>query len=789
MVPSISNRRIYYFGDFELQVAARVLIREGKRVPVGSKAFEVLTCLVVHAGQVVTKEQLLKTVWPDSYVEEGNLSQHVFALRKALADRAGLIVTIPGRGYQFTGHVRESDLAPPAPIHPEVSEEIVIQTMRERSHVVIEETRPAPAPAPALPSPVPQPPRSNRAWLFGLIAAAALTLAMWAASTRFHRPESNRTHGMLVADFQNTTGDETFDRTLKRALEIDLGQSPSISVMSATEAVSVMQLMGQKSDAALTGEVAREVCVRGNRQVLLAGTIAPVGRAYLLTLEATDCNSGRKIASAKAQASSKEGVLAALDSIADRVRLKLGESAKSLETYQVPIAEGTTPSLDALKAYSMGQYLAVQGKDETDYLGFYQRAIELDPKFAMAYGALANTYYNLNEFDLASANFKKAFDLSGRVSAHEKLILEAHYYDAGLNDVVQAIKVYQLWSATYPSEWAPPVDICNAYAQIGQSLAGLPACEQGLKMQPDRAICYSVLARALKNTNRFAEAKAVGAQAIARGKDSSGLHASLFEVALIEHDADAIARETQWAHDRADSWYAWNFPYLQAEAAARAGQYRLATELFRRSFEAAQHQNLPESAQDILEDQARIELQLGRPALARATLSHLSGTGRDHPDLALERAQLGDIPFAQRFLAAHAGDPATMTAYSWLPLIRATLAIERGKPLDAISALEPAAPFELASYEVPSLRAAAFLKAGRPAQAVMEYRKILANPGIDATSPLYPLAHLGLARALLATADRAAARTEYAAFLAAWKDADPDMPLLKAARAEQAKLQ
>jgi DNA-binding winged helix-turn-helix (wHTH) protein/tetratricopeptide (TPR) repeat protein len=776
MNPFLPKSRTFVFGEFELQLGARQLMRDGRRVQVGSKAFEVLTCLVTHAGEVVTKEELLKAVWPTSFVEESNLSQHVFALRKALGDRADLIATVPGRGYQFTGTVREPALEQT----PDETHEVVIQTIRERAQVVFEETSPAPGA-------VSRPSRGR--WVYGVAAAAAVAASGWWGWTRMH-PAAEGVRSVMVADFANQTGDETFDRTLKRALEIDLGQSPSMTVMSAGEAVSALGLMGKKSDTPLTGEVAREACVRGNRQILLSGAIASVGKAYLLTLEATECASGRKLAAAKEEASTKEGVLGALDAVADKVRSKMGESAKSLESYQVPISEATTTSLEALKAYSMGQYLAAQGKDETDFIGYYQRAVELDPKFAMAYGAMANTYYNLNEFDLASANYKKAFELSDRVSAKERLILEAHYYGEGTNDVVQAVKVYQMWSATYPGEWAPVVNICNGYSQIGQALTAIPACEQGLKMAPERAIAYSVLTRALKDASRLAEAKEVGAQAVAHGKDSTGVHASLFEIALTERDDAAIVRETAWAADHSDAWYSWTFPFMQGGAAARDGRYRAASELFRRAYEAAVRENLPESAQDILQAQAQIELELGMARAAKATLARLPQPGRDDADLAMLKLELGDTAGAERFLAAHANDPraGTMMAFVKLPLLRAKLALGRGQAREAVAALEPATPFELASYDVPALRAEAYLKGGQAGEAALEYKKILMNPGVDGTSPVYPLAHLGLARAYAAAGDAAASQAEYESFLAGWKDADPEMPLLKAARAEMGRI-
>ncbi|MGA7343364.1 MAG: tetratricopeptide repeat protein, partial [Terracidiphilus sp.] len=627
-------------------------------------------------------------------------------------------------------------------------------------------------------------------WARYAVAAAVLPAAAagFFAWQRWRSPPALRT--ILVADFTNSTGDPTFDRTLKRALEIDLEQSPYIDVMSDREAMSTLDLMGRSESSAITPDIAREICERSNRQVLLAGNILPMGREYLLTVEATDCASGRQLTAAKAEAGAKEKVLDALDQVADRVRRGLGEPSKSMEDYQVPIMQATTASLDALRSYSIGQSMDAQGKNETETLPFYQRAVELDPQFAMAYGAMANEYYNLSEPNLASQYYKKAFDLSDRVSVKEKLVLEAHYYSEGEQDMEQGIDTYRQWTETYPGDWVPWVDLANDYTQIGQYGPAISAAQQALRLQPNRGINYSVLVRALKRANRFAEAKSLGLEAVSRGKDSAGLHASLYEMAVAAGDRNAIAAETQWAANNGGGSYGWYFVFLRAEAAAAAGKRRQAEDLFGAAWEAAEHENLDEAADDILTYQASVELRFWLPAPARAALSRIHNQSPDSPDLALVRADLGDLSTAERFLAAHNSDthPGTLLANVDLPRVRAKLAMVRGKPLDAVAALEPARPYEMASYNVPTERAEAWLKAGRPELAVPEYQKILSNQGIDPLSPLYPMAHLGMARAYSGLNKVNESRGEYQRFFAQWKDSDSDLPVLAAARAEYARL-
>lgn len=779
---------LYRFDEFELSRSRRTLLRNGQPVSLLPKTFEVLSCLVSHPGRVVSKEEILKAVWPESFVEENNLTQHISLLRKVLGDRASFVVTIPGRGYQFTAEViAETVAGEDEPAKAEAAAESgSVRGGAENAQT--EEAAAAPA----------ERARTERARVvrgiprWAWISAAVLLLAAaaggFSAWRRWETPPEMRR--VMVADFANATGDATFDHTLKRALEIDLEQTPYIDVMSDREAMNTLDLMGRSRDTALLSDVAREICERGNRQVLLTGNILSVGREYLLTVEAADCASGRQLTAAKAEAGTKEKVLTALDEVADRVRRGLGEPDKLIEGYQVPIIQATTASLDALRSYSSGQSMDAEGKSETETLPFYQHAVELDPQFAMAYGAMANEYYNLSEPKLAAQFYKKAFELSDRVSAKEKLILEAHYYSEGIEDIEQGINTYRQWTETYPSDWVPWVDLANDYTQIGQYTPAIAAGEQALKIQPDRAINYSVLTRALTRAGRFNDARQVGAEAVQRGRDSAGLHASLFELATMSGDAKAIAAETQWAANHNTGWYGWYFPFLRAEAAAAIGKRAQADDLFRSAWETAESENLQEAADDILVYEASVELSFGLPQQARAALSRLHDAQNDSVDLAVTRARLGDASAAERFVSAHNADvhAGTLVANVDLPRARASLAMEHGKPQDAVAALETAQPYEMAGYAVPEERADACLKASRAEMAVGEYQKILQNEGIDPLSPLYAMAHLGLARAYERENRIADSRTEYERFFAAWKDADSDVPVLKEARAEYARL-
>jgi DNA-binding winged helix-turn-helix (wHTH) protein/tetratricopeptide (TPR) repeat protein len=784
----LNAKELYRFDGFELDPIRRVLSREDEPILLTPKAFDVLAYLVLNPGRVVTKDELLKAIWPDSFVEEGNLAQYISSLRKAMGDKSSLIATISGRGYQFGAQVFT------AQVHSEQAQDELpdarqgsnfVQRVRKRTRAVFETSSPEHTP-PALPAGASS--HRNAAFRWGgvsLLAAVLIALAAILAWKHFASPPQTRK--VMVADFANTTGDPAFDRTLKRALEIDLEQSPYIDVMSEREAMSTLKLMGLDSSTAITPGIAKEICERSNRQVLLTGNIVPMGQEYLLTLEATDCASGKELGGAKAEAANKEKVLAALDSVVDHVRRELGESSQSLESFQVPIVDATTPSFEALESFSIGQNLDAQGASEIEALPFYQRAVELDPQFAMAYSAIATEYYNLTEYNVAAQYYRKAFELSNRISAKEKLIIQAHYYCEGQKDVLQGIQVYWMWANTYPHDWAPWVNLTNEYTQLGQYAPAIAAGERAVEEAPGRGIAYSVLARAYRRANRFAEAKSLAQRAEQRGIDSLGLHSTLMQIAFAENDQVALTREIQWGETHNGGWY---FLDSQAGGEAATGHIKKMEELLSNAYESAINQNLHETADEILLDQAQMEFEFGLPDASRATLSRLGSSDTTSPDLAILHAKLGDAAFAERYLEEQSskGNSGTHMAYVNLPLLRAALATEQGRPLDAVAALEPAKPYEMANYNVLTQRAEAYLKAGRPEMAIPEYQKVLANPGIDPLSPLYPLAHLGLARANAMKNNQAASRSEYEKFFDLWKNADADVPILKQARIEYSRL-
>ncbi len=770
--------QIFQFGEYCVDPLTRTLRRNDVPLALQRRAFDVLFYLVQNPGRIVPKDELLKNVWPDTFVDENNLAQSISSLRKALGqlpNEPNYIATLPGRGYQFIAPVQvvaqETRLAAAESTAPATAANgFLLQQRTMTTSIVTEEVQPRS--------------RARRRALAAALAVTGLLAAGYAWWRHVHMEPTTAT--VVLADFVNTTGDAAFDYTLRRALEVDLEQSPYMDVLSEKNGVSTLLLMGRRSDTRLTPDVAREICERTNRRVLIEGTISSVGPRYLLTLVATDCGTGKTLTSAKAEAADQGRVLTALDTVAARIRSRLGESAKSLASYQVPLKEATTPSLEALKAYSTGKYLQSQGRPRVESIAAFQRAVELDPNFAMAYRELGIENRNLSQYAFSRQYFQRAIDLSGHLSNYEQLLIRADYYAYGQNNLIEGIRAFQVMASAYPHDPGPVSAIMDASDILGQYDLSIATGERGLKLFPDSALILENLGESYMRVGRFEDCKAI-MQKIAemvKGPDT-GQPLGLFYIASAKHDEAEIARLSQWFDAHEDGATVWYFPSFRGEAAAATGKYRQSLPLFENAYRSALRANLPETADKVLIDEASAQLELGLPVEAAATLRRIHEPAESRPELVSLHAALGDTSMAESFLAAHsAPTPDTLMTYVYLPRVRAAVALARGKPLEAIAALDPARPYEMRDYTVPTLRGEAYLKLRLAGPAIAEYRKILDNPGIDPVSVLYPLAHLGMARAYAMQNDKAGSRLEYEALFAYWKDADAGLPILQQAHLE-----
>jgi len=644
------------------------------------------------------------------------------------------------------------------------------------------------APAPVAPS------SGRRRWY--MLAAAVIVVAAAIAGFFYMRRARALTEkdSILLTDFVNTTGDPVFDGTLKQALAVQLEQSPFLNVFPQERVRDTLRYMGRSSDERLTPDLARQVCQRESIKAVLNGSIATIGSQYVVGVDAINCQTGDTLAREQIEVDKKEQVLGAVGNAASKLRGKLGESLASIKKFDAPIEEATTSSLEALKAFSLGEAERDKGSEYTA-IPFYKHALELDPNFAVAYARLGQAYNNTGQSALAIENTRQAFERRERASEPEKLYISTHYYENVTGEWDKAIEAYQLWKRTYPRDSIPTNNLGVAYNfYLGKFDQGLAEALETVRLDPNSAFSYGVLGASYFGLNRFAEAKAVREKQVALKLDSVSDHRDLYVLAFLEGGTAAMEREAEWAKGKPDE-----FLMLEtvAEAAAFSGKLQKARETYRQAIESARRGKFEESEAGITARQAVTEALVGNETQVRAGALAALAMDQSRPTLffaGLAQSMAGDV----RQAAATADELSkrfpvdTFVNSIAVPTIRGQIEVNRGNPAKAIELLQAASPYEAgwAARALPNyVRGQAHLKAHQGKEAVAEFQKILDHRGICATSPACALSHLQLARARAMSGDGAGARTAYQDFLALWKDADPDIPILKEAKAEYAKLQ
>jgi eukaryotic-like serine/threonine-protein kinase len=603
---------------------------------------------------------------------------------------------------------------------------------------------------------------------------------------------------VVLADFDNKTGDAVFDDALKQALAVDLGQSPFLNILSDRRVGETMQLMGRKSGDKVTSEVAREICLRTGTKALLKGSISNLGTQYVIGLEAVNCNTGDVLAKEQGEAASKENVLRTLDQVATSMRSKLGESLASVQKFDVPI-EATTNSLEALKAFSMGVRVARE-KGPAEAISFYKRAIELDPNFATAYALRGLNYANLGQPTRAAQDLEKAYQLRDRVSEREKLRISANYYFIVTGELEKEAQTYQLWMQSYPNDSVPHGNLGANYSALGQYDQAMPELKKGIALAPDTVVGYQNISLVYLTLGQFDKAKAALDSAAALKLDAGSLHLTAYYLAFLQSDTAAMAQHVAWGAGKPGD----EDPLLAAQSDTEGyyGRLAAARDFARRAVDSAIRADSNETAALWQVNGALREAEFGNTAQARqAANAALSlSPGRDVKVLAaLALARAGDVPHARALadeLERTYPTNTTLKLY-WFPIVRAAIALGNQKPGDAVVALEAVAPYEFGepppfqygTVYAAYIRGEAYLAKHDGAAAAREFQKFLDHRGLVVNYPLASLAHLGLARAYTLSGDTAKAKATYQDFLTLWKDADPDIPILKDAKAEYAKLQ
>ncbi len=644
-------------------------------------------------------------------------------------------------------------------------------------------------------------------WIIG--AVALVILAVFTGYRYFRRtPKLTEKDTIVLADFANATGDPVFDDALKAALTVSLRQSPFLNVLSDNKVAATLKLMTRPPNTKLTPELTRELCQRAGSKAYVEGEIGSLGSEYVLGLKVVNCQNGDVLAQEQTTAAGKEKVLDALGEAASKLRSELGESLATVQKLDVALEQATTSSLEALQAFSLGSKLSLE-KGPSAALPYHQRAIELDPSFAMAYVALGNDYYALGELGRARENRSKAFQLRERASEQEKLHINAHYYETVTGELNEAVQTYQGWIASYPRSSVAYTNLCNLYNELGQYEKAMEACRESFRLGSEWA--YVQFVNSLLALHRFDEASQLVQQAQARRLGNFILHNALYALAFLKADSTRMAEQQQWFAGKPEENMGLSLASDTEAYSGHLGKARVWTE---RAVDSAIRVDSKEVAAIWLENSALREAALGNAKDARREAAQ--GL-KLHPasqsvelEAALTLAMAGDAGQAESL----AGDlnkrfPLDTQVQSlWLPAINAQLALNRNNPARALNSLQAATPIELGQIAFVAnlsclyhtyIRGEAYLAAGQSGAGAAEFQKILDHSGIVWSCWTGALAHLGVARANAlqartsqgadADAARVRALAAYQDFLTLWKDADPDIPVLKEAKAEYAKLQ
>ena len=783
----VQSRPAIRFDGFEMDVTSGELYKDGQKLTLPPKAFAVLKALVERPGEVVTREELRARLWSaDTFVEfDDSLNHAVKKLRQALGDSAEtpqFIETLPRYGYRF------------------------IATRSEKP-AEQEAARESAAESPAITSPAVQIGRAHSRLWIALVFAGLILLGLFISVFVHKEPaQALREKDIVVmADFANKTNDPVFTDSLREGLLEQMRQSPFFNFLPTSQITETLQHMGHKARDPLDDDLARQVCQRNHGKAFIAGSIAGLGAQYVLSLRAVNCFTGDVLAQEQRQVARKEDVLRALGEQGTLLRGKLGESLGSIQKFDVPLEQATTPSLEALQAYTVGWRYLFQIDDQSA-IAPLQRAIELDPEFAAAYQLLGTVYGNLDQTGLMEENMTKAFSLRSRGTQAESLSIEAAYYMYVIGDLYKGMEVYRLVKSVYPQAAYPYNHMGVGYLRLGQYEKALAEDQEYYRRNPT-GIALGDVVGVLVNLSRLQESERLLAEGEARHLNRQPLLPFYYSLAFLRHDSQQM--EGIVTEASADPGTQRQFFSIQADTAAYEGRFRQSRKFRQQAVEGCLNFSLRESAAAQTAAQAMQESDIGNfkeaQQLAAGSLK-LARTRVVLAAAAIAYAQSGNIHQAQALVdeLGRRYPFHTLAKLLWIPNIQAIIATQQGDSSSAVEILQTTSPVELgnANGEMDNglelrpvyTRGQAYLALHRGAEAAAEFRKILDHPQLVggsavAGNTVVVLAHVGMARAYVLQGDNGKAHAEYEQFLNLWKNADPDIPIYQQAKAEYARLQ
>jgi DNA-binding winged helix-turn-helix (wHTH) protein/tetratricopeptide (TPR) repeat protein len=800
---------IFRFADVTVREREFAIVKEGRLQQVEPKAFRVLLMLLRNPNKLIAKEELLTGVWGDTAVTENSLARNIALLRRLLGDdprEPRFIETVSSIGYRFLCPVEASEEhAGNLDITP--GEDLL---QAPNGHQPANgsigpgaDVSPPPASASAATVRRETIAASSISTLRWKLSAGAVLVGMglvlWLYGSR-HRHSLTDKDSIVLADFGNTTGDSVFDGTLRQGLVVELTQSPFLNLVSEQQTERTLFLMGRPPGTRLTFDVARQLCQRIAATAVVEGSIASLGSDYVLDLKAVNCQSGDILAEEQLQAARKEDVLNTLSRASAQLRKKLGESLSTVAKFDAPLDQATTPSFEALQAYTLGRRELIVHGDVVGAIPLFQRAIDLDPNFAMAYLSLGLSDMIQGQRGLGSGSIRKAFELREHVSDWEKFAIESRYYYGVVGNLVKAREVYRLWAQIYPHEAIPLAVLGQEIdPQLGRYDDALVDNQEALRLRPWDPENYEGLVVAYINLNQLGDAEATAGEANKKKLESIDLHEHLYHLAFLQKDEGEMARQAAWSVGKEgveDVLLSY-----QADTAAFTGQIEKARELSRRAVASAEQAEEKETAAGYQAESAIREALFGNLAQARELARGAVGLSTSR-----------DVEARAAFALALAGGPAkrladdlaqrfpddTMIQFIFLPVIRAQLALNRRDAAQAVKELNTSTPYELgkaspleifpfALYPV-YVRGKAFLASNNGKQAAVEFQKILDRPALVLNEPIGVFALQGLARSYVLQQQPGKARETYQEFMTIWRQADIRSPIFREACLEYRQL-
>jgi DNA-binding winged helix-turn-helix (wHTH) protein/tetratricopeptide (TPR) repeat protein len=779
------SESITSFGAFEIDRRSGELRKGGVRVRLASQPFQVLLALLDRAGQVVTRDELQRRIWPaDTFVDfDRGLNKAVNRLREALGDTADsprFIETIPKRGYRFIAPVQQRDAgserATDVPASPDVADPLSAEGSGDRISESSSVQRERPRPV--------------RVWMAGaavvLLGIAAVGYTLLAGGPRAIDEPAR----IVLADFENETGDPAFDHTVAQALAVDLQQSPVVQIVSDHEVRRTLALMRQPADRPLTIPIAHDVCRRTGGFAVLGGTLSLVGAEYVIGLEALQCQTGEVLTRRQLKASRKEGVLDAIDTAAADIRRTLGEASDSIRRFDSRVHRMlTTTSLDAFEAYTAGERNVLR-QGGWSAVPFFNRSIELDPEFAYAHAALGLILGTFGEVDASRLHTEKAYQLRDRVSEWERLFITAQYHDRVTGDLDQMLTTGEMWVATYPYDRTARNRLAAAFNQLGQSQRAIDELEKARGIGRDHPLDVDAWAVTALRLDRAREALPVVQRLLEQTPDRVPLRRTVYRLHFAAGDPGAMAAQVDWASHtpRAEALLA-----EQAATDAYYGRVDRSRSSMQRAVDGALRNDFKGNAAVWTALNAVREALLGNIEEARAQ-ARAAVTLEDSADsralAAVALARAGDLDAARQLADKMSAERprGTLVQNYWMPVIRAQADLHGGGAEAAIESLRAAEPYELSDTRLPLLpayvRGEAYLRTRDGRRAAAEFQKLLQHHGAVGNSLLGPLSRIGLARALALAGDPSGAKTQYETFFELWRDADAQIPLMRQARAE-----